>query len=440
MACKSRPAIKGIISLSASGMPKQPRIGIIGGGPGGLSLARLLKQNGLTNLVVFEALPQVGGKSFTVYQGDTVVEMGTCYATFSHKVTNRWMKEYRMPMSALREQRFDGADFMDYIKAGSGPPLMLQVWRYGRAKARLERALAKPSPPQWAIEEAAMPIKDWLDARKLGKIENFIHRSTTNIAYGFVDEIPTVQALRWNDMKLILTGLFKQLKMPVEGWAEFWNRVAAELDVRLNERVVTIDRSGPRIKLITDNGNIEAFDHIVCAIPIDDFALLTEPTENEAVVSNSIVWNGYTTTLFAAENWFTDVNTESYRETVLPGAKLGQLLSARRDGYERDFGGHLYLSGQLSGDYSGPELVELLKQDVAKQGAEVTNVIVQKMWKYHARYKQQAILDGLMQRLEDMQGDSHTWYTGATFAHEAVSHIVNYNTQLVQRMVRRIKA
>ena len=411
-----------------------PRIGIIGGGPAGLSIARLLKARGVANTVIFEVLPQVGGKSFTVHQGDTIVEMGTCYATFSHKVTNRWMKQFNMPMANLRDQRFDGTDFMDYIRAGYGPALIVQVGRYNAAKSRLEKALSKTPPPQWALEEAAGPIHDWLKQRDLGKIENFMHRSTTNIAYGFVDEIPTVQALRWNDMKLVMTGLLKQLKMPVEGWAEFWNRVAADHDVRLNTRVVSIDRSGSKVQIETEGGETHDFDQIICAIPVDEFTQLTDPTENEQIVCDSVIWNGYTTTLFAAENWFTDVNTESYKESVIPGSKLGQLLSARHDGYEADFGGHLYLSGQLSGDYTGPELAELLRNDVAKKGARVTNVILQKMWKYHARYKTEAILDGLMQRLETMQGEQKTWYTGATFSYEAVSHIVTYNTKLARRM------
>ncbi len=412
----------------------QSRIGIIGGGPAGLSLARLLKQRGVNNTVVFEALPQVGGKSFTVFQGDTLVEMGTCYATLSHKVTNGWMKQFDMAMAGLREQRFDGTDFMDYIKSGYGPPLAVQVLRYSLAKARLEKALSRKQPSQATLEEAAAPIGTWLRARKLGKIEHLMHRSTTNIAYGFIDEMPTVQALRWNDMKLILTGLFKQLKMPVDGWAEFWTRVAADLDVRLNTKVTSIDRSGSDILVETQNGETHHFDQIVCAIPIDELANLTTPSENESIVSDSIIWNGYTTTLFAAENWFTDVNTESYKESVLPGAKLGQLLSARRDGYEPDLGGDLYLSGQLSGEYSSAELRELLRNDIADKGAKVTNIILQKMWKYHAEYKPEAIRSGLMARLEAMQGEQNTWYTGATFSHEAVSHIVNYNQKLARRM------
>jgi len=197
-------------------------------------------------------------------------------------------------------------------------------------------------------------------------------RSTTNIAYGFIDETPTVQALRWNDMKLIITGILKQLTMPLEGWTEFWRRVSLEFDIRLNQRIAHVDRTANGVTLTTANGLTETFDEIVCAIPLDEFAKITEPTEDEKYVASSVIWNGYTTTLVAVDNWFNDVHVEAYLDSVLPGAARGQLLSARYEGGGDDFGGDLYLTGQLSGDYTGPELQELLRTDITKYGGTVT--------------------------------------------------------------------
>ncbi|MDJ0922475.1 MAG: FAD-dependent oxidoreductase [Henriciella sp.] len=414
------------------------RIGIIGGGPAGLSMGRLLKEQGFENITIFEALPQVGGKSFTAQYGDTLVEMGTAYATYSHRITNRWTRKLNMKMGRLGMVRFNGADFMDYVKAGSGPPLLLQIWRYLNARRKLMRALDRPNPPQWAIDQAAMPILDWLGERNLGKMENFMHRSTTNLAYGFIDVLPTVQALRWNDFELMLSGALEQLKFPVDGWAEFWARIAADLDVRLNAKVARVERLDSTVTLSTEAGETHEFDLLVCAIPVDDFVKLTTPTANETIVNASIDWNGYTTTVLVVEDWFDDTHVDSFKEAVIPGAKLGQMLSVRYEGYEPELGGHVYLTGQLTGDYTGPELVELLKADVEKRGGKVTNVVLQKMWKYHSQYKPEAIHDGLLTRLEQMQGEAHTWYTGATFSHEVVSHIVNYNAKLAQRLQKAV--
>lgn len=421
-------------------LKSRPRIGIIGAGPAGLSIAKLLSEKGDYDITLFEALPQVGGKSYTVYEGDTVAEMGTCYATFSHKITNRWMKKLRMKMTGMGEQVFDGQDFVKYVKSGSGPRLYRQVLRYRNEKAKLEKELEKPAPAKWALEDAAKPIAEWLRKRDLGKIENFMHRSTTNIAYGFVHETPTVHALRWNDMKLIITGVLKQLKMPVAGWAKFWELIAADFDVRLETPVAKVERSDAHVLLTTQAGETHMFDEVICAIAIDDFTALTEPTTDETYVSDAVTWNGYTTTLFASEDWFTGPHIQAFKDAVIPGAELGKLMGARRDGYEKDLGGHLYLAGQLSGDYTGDELIELLKKELADKNATISNVIIQKMWKYQATYSQQSIRDGIIQRLRDMQGDRSTWYTGATFSHEAVSHIVNFNADLVPEIHDAIQA
>ncbi|MCH2456692.1 MAG: hypothetical protein MK186_01435, partial [Henriciella sp.] len=75
---------------------------------------------------------------------------------------------------------------------------------------------------------------------------------------------------------------------------------------------------------------------------------------------------------------------------------------------------------------------------VEKRGAHVTNVILQKMWKYFAQYRPEAISGGLLTDMRAIQGQNSTWYTGAIFSHEAVSHIVNFNADLVQKMHRRL--
>ena len=56
---------------------EQQRIAIVGGGPAGLSLARLLSDATDAYITVFEAGVRPGGKSFSFIQGDAVVEMGT---------------------------------------------------------------------------------------------------------------------------------------------------------------------------------------------------------------------------------------------------------------------------------------------------------------------------------------------------------------------------
>lgn len=419
-------------------MTKTVSIGIVGGGSAGLSLARFLSEDPLIRVTIFEANAQPGGKSLTLERGGTRVEMGTCYTTTGHKIVLKWMKELGIGLAPVRQIKFDGANFEDFVNAGPGAPTAYQLGKYLlRRHAVLKGLEAIPAKP-WALEEAAMPVTEWLDKYKLPKVYRLFLRGFTNMGYGFLDSSPTLHVLRWMDWHLIWSGLRKKLQMPRQGWTEFWLRLSEELDLRLNMPVTAVTRTPQNSVITTADQSQHVFDHVVCAIPVDDFVALTKPTQEEAHIADAVQWNRYATTLFASDNWFDGHHIESFSQALVPGAKIGRVLSARYDGDAPELGGQLYLSGQFAGEYDDGELAELLRQDMAERGVTVTNVIYQQTWKYHAEYSPDAIENGLVGTMRDMQGEQNTWYTGATFSHESINHIVNFNEKLAQRMTETV--
>ena len=70
-----------------------PRIGIVGAGPGGLSLAKLLTQRGYGDIILFERENCVGGKSRTVMVEGLGHELGTCYAALGYITVKQWMEQ-----------------------------------------------------------------------------------------------------------------------------------------------------------------------------------------------------------------------------------------------------------------------------------------------------------------------------------------------------------
>lgn len=415
-------------------------VGIVGGGSAGLSLARFLSKDPMIRVTIFESNAEPGGKSLTLERGGTRVEMGTGYTTTGHKIVLDWMDELGIGLMPVRQIKFDGADFEDFVAAGPGPPTVYQLAKYLLRRRAVLRGLTSNPPKTWAQEEAAMPVTDWLEKYNLPKVYRLFLRGFTNMGYGFLDTSPTLHVMRWMDWHLIWSGLRKKLQMPRQGWSEFWRRVGGRLDVRLSSPVQRVSRQSGQVKIVTADNKEHVFDHVVCAIPVDDFVKLTNPTDSETYLVENVRWNSYTTTLFASNNWFQGHHIESYSAALVPGAKFGRILSARHDGSAPELGGELYLSGQFSGDYDHAELVELLRQDLREHGAEVTNVIFQQTWKYHAEYAPQAIKADIVGKMRDMQGDANTWYTGATFSHESINHIVNFNKKLAQRMVEAVYA
>jgi len=411
-------------------------IAIIGGGPAGLSLARFLSSSSRLNVTVFEAEPQVGGKSWTFQHGDIACEMGTCYATRGDGHARAWFKELGIKTRKLGSSSVDGVEYFKWAKQGPGAPLPIEVLRYLQEANKLRRAVDKDPHNLTVLRQAAMPVLDWLRERKFTRMERLHYRAVTNMGYGCLDETPTIQAIGWVDWALISSGRLNDFLMPEIGWGNFWARLADKhLNVLTSMRVERVHRHDHGVSLWA-NGLAFEFDKVVCAIPVDDFAAMTDTaTANETYVNGAITWNAYSTTLMAVSDWFTEESVRSFEGGIMLDARAGKLMSARLEAQSDELGGKLYVLNQLCGAYSEKELVEIAEEDIRNDGGTPVRAILNKRWKYFARYSAAAIEDGLLTRLPAMQGERNTYYTGATFSHEAVSKITRFNEGLAKRIV-----
>ena len=342
------------------------RIAIIGGGPAGLSMAKFLSDAGIS-CKVFEAEARVGGKSETLQIGDNIVEMGTSYTTMEHRIIKKWLRAYGQPLSRLGEARFDGRYVVDFVKNGGGVSLPVQGTKFLHHLGRLRKRLLSPHPDADTLAEASMTVLDWIRRLDLPKMELALYRLQTAQGYGRLDDTAIGQTAIWCTPKFIASGVFNRLDMPRRGWSELWNRVADEFEVELNTQVDRIVRSETGVEVFQGDRS-ERFDMIVCAIPVDSFAALTDPTHAEQTITENVQWMSYTTCLVAVDNWFTDYRVSGLSAALAPGAATGKMIGGRYEGYEADLGGHLYVTGQLSDGLTQSELNEILADDIAGQG------------------------------------------------------------------------
>jgi len=413
------------------------RVAVLGGGAAGLSAAKFLTDQGGA-CKVFEAADRVGGKSESLQVGNHLIEMGTCYTTLEHKIIKKWLRDYKQPLARLGEARFDGAKVVDFVKKGGGASLPVQAIKFIRHIGSLRERLTSGVADQDTLGEASMTTLDWIRRLDLPKIELALYRLQTAQGYGRLDETAIGQTALWCTPKFIASGVLNRLNMPNEGWSRLWERVAEEFEVELNSRVSRIIRSETGIDIVQP-GRTERFDMIVCAIPVDQFNRLTEPTEAERLVAQSVKWTSYTTSLVSAENWFTDHRVSGLSAALAPGVEGGKMIGGRYEGFEADLGGHLYVTGQVSDDLTLSELAEILRADIESQGARLTNLITQRSWRYFPRYEPEAVREGLLERLRQMQGEQRTWYTGATFSHELISSIVQFNARMSEAILAKLK-
>lgn len=413
-------------------------LAIIGAGAGGLSAARLLKDQGYQNITIFEAQDRVGGKALSLRYGGALHEMGTCYSTLAHRRTNAWMRELGIKQRPLGLQFIDGIPFMDFVRTGPGPSLAseglryLDYWRIHQAASKFRR------DDTAFLEEAALPLEEWLSRHRFVRLRRFMLRAMTAMGYGRLNDVTVLQAMRWCTPGLIFSGLLNQVKMPEDGWQNFWDRLSASMDVRPGAAVSRIERLGDRVIVHTAHGD-HSFTHVLISTPLDSLSSIMDLTEDERWVSQAMQWGGYVTTLFRAQNWFPEHQAHSISRNLQTAAKPGSMLGARRVPAHPD-ADPVYLSGQYADGLSSEALIDQLKADVTEAGAHMGGVIRQSRWQYFPRYRPEAIRAGLLKRMDALQGVRRTWYTGASFSHEAVSNIVAFNERLVPQIVRELTA
>jgi predicted NAD/FAD-dependent oxidoreductase len=439
-------------------MTTSPRIGIVGAGPGGLSLAKLLTERGFADVTVLERNARVGGKSSTFHHEGIGHEMGTCYVADGYTTSKKWMDELGLTIHPLEHHHiYDRAGtlmpFEDYVKGASGLfatlDLGAQAIRYALAWDRFHDWDLRGCPDDFLDErdrpmreQVARPFREWLEERGFDAIERFVMRTMTIMGYGALDRVPTVYGLRWNVPSLFLSAVRKTVGEPIPGWQHLWTRIAADLDVRLEHEITAVER-GEVFRVDTNHGEL-VFDHLVLSGPLDEAARFIDFDASEQAAWAELGWREYVTTLVAARGWFRDADTRSFAAHAWDGAATDQnhLLVARRTGDKsavararsstrRD----VYVCYQYGGaERSDRQLLDTLLADLAHDGANEIEVLTHARWKYAPQLDAAAIRAGGLARIERQQGRSRLWITGASASHEAVDNIVDYNERLVMRM------
>lgn len=420
-----------------------PVVGVIGAGPAGLSAARLLQETGRVRAVVFEKEERVGGKSFSTPRFGEVHDIGTCYSTMAHTVTNRWMRELHISQTPIARQMVDGAPVMRYIMGGRPFTTAREAGRFVSAWKRQMRAFDETPDLPEVREAAAMPVGDWLDREGLPSMRRYMQRGLTNMGYGYLDETPTAQALRWCNPSLLISGALKQVKAPEKGWQSFWERLSQTLDVRLAQPVLEIRRGNDGVDIATAAG-VTRVDALLIAAPLDEIARAMTLSGAEQRVIDAVTWDRLAATLAAIVGWRRNDDIVIYEDALLPGAPPGALLSSRIAGpapkkRDRD-APRPFMCFQYGGQLSERLLAERLRHEIQQRGGYLDHIAMQKVWKFAPRYSAEALRGGLIGQMRAMQGDQRTWYTGATFSFEAVSNIVEFNRTLVPALTAKIAA
>ncbi len=446
-------------------VPPQARIGIIGAGAGGLSLARVLGDLGLERVTVLEKSDRVGGMSLTLEVAGALHELGTCYTLAGYDLTTRWMREANVRGFRLSQHEYllrDGrlVSFREFVKGqdsfGTGLSKVLSYIRHWLPFHRWDLQ----GNPDDATDASGRPFREvvaqsfgqWLTDRELGPIAKMSLRAVTAAGYGALDELPALYGLRWVTPALLWSGVTSRMSEPLPGWQTLWTHLASTLDIRTNCQVIRCEPTSTGWAIATSRGDFE-FDHLVVAAPLHQFLsdgdcwLPLESERREALgLNGTLSWREYTASLVEVRNWFRQGHTRAFEAAAVDSAARRQcrLLVGRR-ALDKATGagplpGNLYLVYQYSDpDLSNDVLTKILRDDLAADGAELAAVLHRRRWRYSPQFAPEAIASGAVARFEHWQGRRNLWFTGAVASHESVDNIVCYNQRLADRLVAAIE-
>jgi hypothetical protein len=471
--------------------PKQPRIAVIGGGPGGLSIAWFLKQRGYTDVLVLEKLGRVGGLALTMNAGYAAFDLGANYTTLAYRET---MKLAR----AVGAKSFPGRGYMqadvqrdgtieyhalnDYTLRHSGSGSPTPLWRFVVALVRysilrfgLRRILDGPTLVNVEDDDdLCVSLEQWLKKNDLELLTPMFEIPITLMGYGFLSEIPAPYGLKYMSLGNIATMVLRALpvigsispwpKRFRKGFQRLWEQVAWQLNVRMNVDITAVERTGnPKhpIKITLKHPDrifheqemfeeILYFDELVIACPLtirvlEKFLDLSEP--ERSLFSEVEMFSYCNTTIHCVKKGTQEpLELESGVLMLTPftRATMGRPWGIIQLFPEKS--NLLQFYSKVDSDSSEPAFRDMVLREIAEildaLGGEAAGAsdYTQSRWRtyhrwpYFAHVSAESMKKGFFRQVEDQQGRDHTYYAGSATNFDLIETIVVYSKHLAKRI------
>ncbi|HTX73673.1 MAG TPA: FAD-dependent oxidoreductase [Rectinemataceae bacterium] len=417
---------------------REQRIGIVGAGAAGLSLACYLADAGYRRITILERDSQPGGKCRSWRSGGRAWELGAILATTDYEATLDMMARAGVrPWRAPAKRRAVDDSFVDqgiypserlfpgWIGLGELGPALWQILKY-HALARKWPAVFSPRnddlPP-----ELSLSFAEWAERYRMGTLAKLYALPFTSFGYGYYDEVPAAYVLKYFEpgitRSLVLQGKFFSWE---EGVQSVWERIARSFDVRYGTRPVRVRRRNV-IALRCEDGSELEFDRLILTSPLDESLSYLDADAEETELFGRIRHTDYRVFLCHVR----DMRIESGFAPCRFGCEgTGRPMIWDRRHADSDL--HtFYVLG--SGQESDAEIEEAIAADVRLLGGTFTGTETSVRWKYFPHVGSEDLAGGYYRRLEALQGRQSTYYAGELLAFSTIERSVRYSRDLVER-------
>ncbi|MED6168809.1 hypothetical protein PIB30_015190 [Stylosanthes scabra] len=360
--------------------PENTRIGIVGGGPSGLSAAYALARLGYKNVTVLEKHHTVGGMCESVDIEGKVYDLGgQVLAASSAPIIFHLAKETGSALEELDSHKLatinpSNGEYQDIKVADdyvSVMSLTLEIQEKVKNSGRIGVHGVSDIAPELAPE--------YLESHGLKSVPK-------SVAYVKVKNLNGVETLVFD--KIIISGSF-----PLKYGRTYRSLPSTCTDCEEPEVMDTSDLEKDLFSKVETNDyyttvlKIDGLDHL----PVG-FYYFSEYMEDPSTLGHPI----------AIQKFYADTNI------------------------------FLLWSYGNSADIKGPAITKLAIKTVESMGGEVQKVVLQRRFKYFPHVSSQAMKDGFYEKLEsELQGSRNTYYVGGLMAFELTERNSSYAMALI---------
>ncbi|GAB2968119.1 thioesterase domain-containing protein [Saccharothrix stipae] len=407
---------------------------VVGAGPTGLTLARELHRTG-HHPIVLEAADTPGGKCASIDVDGRGYDLGGHICTPRYTALAQLASHLGIPTEQATPTLVH-----DPVTRTWAPPDLSPLTRsdghrrYAALRAARFPDIASPGLAHSARALAA-PVDQWLADNRLQPLAAALGTGYTSAGYGQLrSDLPALYFVKYAE----LTGLVSDHPELMAtagaftiagGFGRLWQRIADTLpDIRLTTRIHRVERGGQGVRITTAAGVVEA-DDLVLTVPLGRLLPVLDATSEEREIAAKVRHIDYRTLVFTAE----DLPRSGFYllpERTGSSSAVGHCASFHHRHHDRDvYTGYVYGSP----DHSEEKTAELLGEQTEQLGGRVRSVTLQRRWEFMPHFGSDDLREGVLDRLEDMQGRRRTYHAGSLPAFELIECTVAYAQDLARR-------
>ncbi|XP_028780068.1 uncharacterized protein LOC114736419 [Neltuma alba] len=429
-------------------LPVNTRIGIVGGGPSGLSAAYALCRLGYKDVTVLEKHHTVGGMCESVEIEGKVYDLGgQVLAASSAPVIFHLVKETESVLEEMdshklavierstgKYQDINVAD--DYVSVMS---LTLEIQEMVKNSDRIG---------VHAVTELTSDLSPkYIERHGLKFVPKSVAYGYTASGYGFVQDMPYAYLHEFT--RTSMAGKIRRFK---GGYTSLWQKIADALPLKLhcNTEVLAVRRNfeGVIVNVKTfDEVKTMEFDKIIISgnfplkygrtyrsppsASIEHEMEVMDVSDLERDLFSKVETNDYYTTVVKIKG-LEDMPVGFYyfSEFMEDPSTIGNPVALQKFYADTDI--FLLWSYGNSDDIKGPIVTELAINAVEAIGGKVENVILQRRFKYFPHVSSQDMKDGFYDKFElELQGSRNTYFVGGLVAFELTERNASYAMALV---------